>query len=114
MARVAIGRVWTVLIPGGGDVSNGMQRWKPSVNVEPATQEEIAAFMLGVAERVRRLRERRGWSVEELARRAGLPVLAVQMFESAGAEGTPDIDQLHRVATALTLNVGDLIPGLPL
>jgi len=57
------------------------------------------AFEFGAE--VRALREQRGWSQTELARRAGMTQSAMARFEAGGT--VPTLPVLERVATALEM-----------
>lgn len=59
------------------------------------------AFELG--ERVRELREERGWSQKELASRTGMSQPAVARFEAGGT--TPTLAVLDRMARAFEMNL---------
>ena len=60
----------------------------------------------GLARRLRALRERRGWTQEDLAERAGLSVSFVSLLERGGRG--PSQDTLVQVAEALGVPLVDL------
>ena len=57
---------------------------------------------------IRRLRDARKWSQEDLARRAHIGKQAMSDIES-GRTKRPHIDSLQRIAKALDVPVGDLL-----
>ncbi len=61
-----------------------------------------------VAERVFKLREERGWTQSELARRAGLSRTTLSHLEG-GATRTPSSPTLRRLARAFGISVHDLL-----
>lgn len=58
------------------------------------------------AEKLRELREARGWSVEEVARRVGADAAAVRAWE--GGDGEPDPAALHQLASAFGVSQDEL------
>lgn len=65
------------------------------------------AFQLGA--KVRNLREQRGWSQTELAKRAGMTQSAMARFEAGGT--MPTLPLLERIATALGMRLSiELMP----
>jgi len=62
-----------------------------------------------LAERVRRAREAKGWSPEELARAAGVPPRVIREIESG--EGLP-LNQVAPIARALGVSAGWLVYGV--
>ena len=58
-----------------------------------------------VGERVRALREDRGYSLRGLAQRCGLSVNAVSLIEKG--ENSPTVASLHRLAEALGTSITD-------
>jgi len=60
-----------------------------------------------VARNLRRLRQKRGLSQEELADRAGLNRNYVGMIERE--ENAPTVDALEQLAKALDINVAELL-----
>lgn len=63
--------------------------------------------MSTIGERVREEREKRGWSVSELARRSGVPRWHIQQIES-GAFKEPRTPVLSKLAGPFNVNVDDL------
>ncbi|MGN2635409.1 helix-turn-helix domain-containing protein [Nocardia takedensis] len=59
------------------------------------------AYRLG--EQVRRVREARGWTQSELAKRAGMKQNAISRFEAG--DGVPTIQTLDRIAGALNVQL---------
>jgi transcriptional regulator with XRE-family HTH domain len=59
---------------------------------------------------MKELRERKGWSQAELARRAGLTQPYIVMIES-GARKNPSLKVLGKLAKALGVDVGELLKG---
>ncbi|EFC85393.1 helix-turn-helix transcriptional regulator [Parafrankia sp. EUN1f] len=68
---------------------------------EPGARETYQAARLAfeLGRSVRELRQRRGWSQEELARAAGMTQSAVARFEAGGT--VPTLPVLERLAEAL-------------
>ncbi|CUU58155.1 Helix-turn-helix domain-containing protein [Parafrankia irregularis] len=68
---------------------------------EPGAREAYQAARLAfeLGRSVRELRQRRGWSQEELARAAGMTQSAVARFEAGGT--VPTLPVLERLAEAL-------------
>jgi transcriptional regulator with XRE-family HTH domain len=75
----------------------------------PTTDSERTAFLTAVGARVRALRERRGWSQEDLADAAGLHRTFVGAVER-GANGM-NLDRLPDLAAALEVEPYALVPG---
>ena len=67
----------------------------------PAYESARVAFELGAE--VRTLREQRGWSQNELAKRAGMTQSAMARFEAGGT--TPTLPVLERIAGALEMRL---------
>lgn len=62
-----------------------------------------------IGERIRRLRERRGWSREALAYHSGRSWAAIEQIET-GRRRDPRISTLMALAGALDVKVEDLLP----
>jgi len=60
-----------------------------------------------LAETVRAARERKGWSVRDLARAAGVGSTTVSQIEAG--ERAPRVDSLAAIADALMTTVGELL-----
>lgn len=73
-----------------------------------ADGEEATGPTASLASLIRELREERGWSVEELARRVGFDPADVAAIESA-VNTNPSRKFLERVASAFVMPVADLI-----
>jgi ribosome-binding protein aMBF1 (putative translation factor) len=67
----------------------------------PAYREARIAYEIGAE--VRALREQRGWSQTELAKRAGMTQSAMARFEAGGT--TPTLPVLERIAEALEMRL---------
>lgn len=67
----------------------------------------IEATVSEIGGKVAALRAERGWSLQELARRAGLSAAAVHKIEKSGM--TPTITSLMKIASALGKSVGYFI-----
>lgn len=73
----------------------------------PAYEAARIAFELGAE--VRALREKRGWSQTELAKRAGMTQSAMARFEAGGT--VPTLPVLERIAVALEMRLSvELVP----
>ena len=59
-------------------------------------------------QRIKALRERKGWSQSELARRAGVTSQYIVQLES-GARKNPSLDVLRKLADALDVKVESLL-----
>lgn len=75
----------------------------------PTIETERAAFLRAVGARVRTLRDRRGWSQEDLADAAGLHRTFVGAVER-GQNGM-NLDRLPDLAAALEVEPYALVPG---
>jgi len=60
-----------------------------------------------IGQRIRKRRQRIGWSVEALAHQAGVTARTVNNVERAAH--TPDTETLSRIARALDVGLGALI-----
>jgi len=58
-------------------------------------------------DRLKEIRERRGWSQAELAQKSGLQPTAISHFETGGR--SPSFDNLRRLADALNVSTDYLI-----
>lgn len=67
----------------------------------PAYKDARIAYEIGAE--VRALREQRGWSQTELAKRAGMTQSAMARFEAGGT--TPTLPVLERIAEALEMRL---------
>ena len=59
--------------------------------------------------RIRELREAKGWSQEKLARQSDLSLNALRMIEN-GETGNPGLYNAFRIARALGTDVGEVFP----
>jgi putative transcriptional regulator len=60
-------------------------------------------------EPIRRLREQRGWSQDELAKRVGMTQQQISLIEKS--RRVPDVDQYDQIARAFGYRVGDFLPN---
>lgn len=74
---------------------------------EPHFATDIAQTVSEIGAKVAKLRAERGWSLQQLARRAGLSAAAIHKIEKSGM--TPTIASLMKVAAALGKSVGYFI-----
>lgn len=58
-----------------------------------------------VGQRIRSMREQRGWSLRALAERCGLSINAISLIERG--ENSPTVSSLHLLATALDVSISD-------
>lgn len=65
-----------------------------------------------IGHRVRKLREQRGWSQVQLAYKAGTVPNVISRLET-GAVEEPSLSTLRALATALGVDVADLLNGDP-
>src|SRR3954454_13665298 len=68
---------------------------------------EIEQTVSAIAAKVAKARAERGWSLQQLAKRAGLSAAAVHKIEKSGM--TPTITSLMKIANALGKSVGFFI-----
>lgn len=61
-----------------------------------------------IAENIKSLRNTKGYSLEKVARLAGLSLNTIVKIEN-GTNKNPTIDTLIKIAEALNINVNDLI-----
>ena len=66
--------------------------------------------LIALGERIRELREERGWSQEEFADRCGLHRTAVGLLERA--ERIPRLDTLMTLSKGFGIPVSDLLQGI--
>jgi transcriptional regulator with XRE-family HTH domain len=76
----------------------------PDVTVAPEPLKEIQRTVSEIGAKVAKARAERGWSLAQLAERAGLSTAAVHKIEKSGM--TPTIASLMKVAAALGKSVG--------
>ena len=88
---------------GGGAADSG---------AVPTRQQErdAARRRRELAERVRALRQEKGWTQEQLAYRAGFDRKSVNRIENAAY--SPSADRLFVLADALGVAVSDLVAGI--
>jgi transcriptional regulator with XRE-family HTH domain len=65
----------------------------------------IAEGVPNVGQRIRSIREERGWSLRALAERSGLSINAISLIERG--ENSPTVSTLHLLATALEVCIAD-------
>lgn len=58
-----------------------------------------------VGQRIRAIREERGWSLRALAERSGLSINAISLIERG--ENSPTVSSLHLLATALGVSIAE-------
>lgn len=68
-----------------------------------------AALSLNIGNKIRRLRQSRGISLNDLSKLSGVSKGALSKLESGAS--SPRVDTLAAIATALRLPVGDLLSG---
>ncbi|HID1020167.1 helix-turn-helix domain-containing protein [Klebsiella michiganensis] len=68
-----------------------------------------AALSLNIGNKIRRLRQSRGVSLNDLSKLSGVSKGALSKLESGSS--SPRVDTLDAIATALRLPVGDLLSG---
>jgi transcriptional regulator with XRE-family HTH domain len=69
--------------------------------------DEIEQAVSGIGAKVAKARAERGWSLQQLARRAGLSPASIHKVEKSGM--TPTITSLMKIAAALGKSVGHFI-----
>ena len=79
----------------------------PERNIAPPTLPHIERTVSALGAKVARSRAERGWSLAELARRAGVSTASVHKIEKSGM--TPTIATLMKIAAALGTNVSYFI-----
>jgi transcriptional regulator with XRE-family HTH domain len=72
--------------------------------VQPYFGSEIEQTVSGIGAKVAKARAERGWSLQQLARRAGLSPASIHKIEKSGM--TPTITSLMKIAAALGKSVG--------
>ena len=75
--------------------------------VQPYFGTQIEQTVSGIGAKVAKARTERGWSLQQLARRAGLSAASIHKIEKSGM--TPTITSLMKVAAALGKSVGYFI-----
>jgi transcriptional regulator with XRE-family HTH domain len=66
-----------------------------------------AAICAEVVRLLSEARQRRGWSMNQLAKQTGLSQPMISVLESS--QPNPKLDSLLRMASALDLNIGDIL-----
>ena len=77
------------------------------MSAEPHFASEIEQTVSALGAKVAKARAERGWSLQQLANRAGLSPAAIHKIEKSGM--TPTITSLMKVASALGRSVGYFI-----
>lgn len=72
-------------------------------------RDKSAALSLNIGSKIRRLRQSRGISLNDLSKLSGVSKGALSKLESGSS--SPRVDTLDAIATALRLPVGDLLSG---
>ena len=72
--------------------------------VQPYFGSEIEQTVSGIGAKVAKARAERGWSLQQLSRRAGLSPASIHKIEKSGM--TPTITSLMKIAAALGKSVG--------
>lgn len=62
-----------------------------------------------IGQTIKKLRNEKGWSQDELARIAGVPFTTVAKIET-GVIKNPSIEKMAKIAKALGVKVDELIP----
>lgn len=63
-----------------------------------------------IGKKIKYLRNEKGWSQEDLARNANVPVTTVSKIET-GVIKNPSIEKMAKIANALGVTVDELING---
>ena len=74
----------------------------------PRKEIDASTYLGKFAERLRMLREKKGLSVDQLAKKSGLSDRTLFSWESASY--SPNIEQLPALADALGVKIGKLFP----
>lgn len=61
-----------------------------------------------MAIKIKKLREKKGWTQEQLAEKAGLALVTIGRIE-AGMRKNPDLDTRKKIAKALKVPITDLL-----
>jgi len=80
---------------------------RPERNITPPTLPDIERTVSALGAKLAQARAERGWSLAELARRAGVSTASVHKIEKSGM--TPTIATLMKIAAALGTNVSYFI-----
>ena len=67
--------------------------------------------MATIGERLRRARNRKVWTQEDLARESGVPVVTISRVENGRQEGQPRPSTIRRLAVPLGVEPGWLLFG---
>ena len=76
--------------------------------MKPGLDDDVPAFLRLVGERIAAARRDLGMTDRDLEKRSQVPTATVAAL--ARGEAGIDIDQLHRLASALRVPIGDLVP----
>jgi transcriptional regulator with XRE-family HTH domain len=85
-----------------------MKRSNRKKSMRPRKEVDTSSYTGRFAVRLRMLREKAGYTVEELAEVTGIPKNTLWNWE--GAKRSPSIEQLPQVADALGVTVRTLMP----
>jgi transcriptional regulator with XRE-family HTH domain len=77
--------------------------------MKPGFDDDVPAFLRLVGQRIAAARRDLGMTDRDLEKRSSVPTSVVAAV-TRGDAGI-DIDQLHRLATALRIPIGELVPG---
>jgi DNA-binding XRE family transcriptional regulator len=91
-----------------GDTEDQLQGLAPGIRTEATG--EIEPKLETSMKKIKTLREQRGLTQEELARRARIsPVTLIYLEQDGYKRGTPTIGTLQKIAAALDVKVPELI-----
>ncbi len=83
---------------------NKLNEWRMNFDYYPLIQ----AFNTRMGNRIKELREAKGWSLKQLSQLSDLPLALVRGIENADSEYEVDIVDVYDIACALNVEVTDL------